>query len=193
MQYFGWYRFVLGFPTLLTVSKILRIVLSVPIIIVIVVTLKFHNFLTSLARSKYFSFFSFSLIFTPWQFLHQLTLMVFHWSLSDSKFPHVSRTFLSILADLNHVVVWMVSTRPLISKSSNPFKNPSVTVPRAPITIWYKGPFHVFSFFNFRGSSTYSSFHSLLLCGQPEQQSPQFWNFSFFVFDYYKACSSGRD
>ena len=29
----------------------------------------------------------------------------------------VSRTLLSILADLNNVVVWMVSTRPLISKS----------------------------------------------------------------------------
>ena len=49
--------------------------------------------------------------------------MVFHWSLSDSKSPQASRTRLSILA----VVVWMVSTRPLISKSSNPINNPSMT------------------------------------------------------------------
>ena len=55
--------------------------------------------------------------------------------MSGSKPPQVSRTLLSILLDLNNVVVWMVSTRPLISKSSNPFNNPLVTVPKAPITI----------------------------------------------------------
>ena len=55
--------------------------------------------------------------------------MVFHWSLSDSKSPQVFRTFLSILVVLNNVVVWMVSTRVLISKSSSPFNNPLVTVP----------------------------------------------------------------
>ena len=46
-----------------------------------------------------------------------------------------SRTFLSILAVLDNVVVWMVSTRPQTSKSSSPFCNPLVTVPNAPITI----------------------------------------------------------
>ena len=35
--------------------------------------------------------------------------MVFHWSLSDNKFPQVSTTLLGILAVLNNVVVWMVS------------------------------------------------------------------------------------
>ena len=39
-------------------------------------------------------------------------------NLSDSKSPQISRTLLSILADLNNAVVWMVSTCPLISKSS---------------------------------------------------------------------------
>ena len=53
--------------------------------------------------------------------------MVFHWGLSDSKSPQVSRTFLSILADLNNVVVWLVSTRPLISKFSSPFNNRDCT------------------------------------------------------------------
>ena len=61
--------------------------------------------------------------------------MIFHWSLSNSTFAQVSRTHLSILAVLNNVVVWMVYTRPLISKPFNPFNNPLVTVPKAPITI----------------------------------------------------------
>ena len=61
--------------------------------------------------------------------------MGFLWSLSDSKSPQVSRTLLSILAVLNNAEVWMVSTRPPTSKSSNPFNNPLVTVPNAPIMI----------------------------------------------------------
>ena len=61
--------------------------------------------------------------------------MVFQWSLSDSKSPKVTRILLSILAVLNNVVVWMVSTRPPTSKSSSPFRNPLVTVPNAPTTI----------------------------------------------------------
>ena len=75
--------------------------------------------------------------------------MVFYWSLSDSKSPQVSRTLLSILAVLNDAVVWMVSTRPPISKSSSPFSNPLVTVPNAPITIGiiFTSMFH--SFFQF--------------------------------------------
>ena len=52
----------------------------------------------------------------------------------DSKVPRVSRTFLSILADLNNAIVWTVSTGPIVSKSSSPCTNPLVTVPRAPIT-----------------------------------------------------------
>ena len=61
--------------------------------------------------------------------------MVFRKSFSDSKSPQVSRTFLSILADPNNAVVWMVSTRPLISKGPGPFVNPLVTVPTAEIMI----------------------------------------------------------
>ena len=61
--------------------------------------------------------------------------MVFHWSLSDSKSPQVSRTRLSILAVLSNAVVWIVSTRPPTSKSPRPFNNPLVTVPNAPVTI----------------------------------------------------------
>ena len=47
--------------------------------------------------------------------------MVFHWRLSDSKSPQVSRTLLSILSVLNNAVVWMVSTCLPTSKSVNVF------------------------------------------------------------------------
>ena len=60
--------------------------------------------------------------------------MVSHCSLSDSNSPQVSRTLLSILADLNNAVVWMVSTLPVISKSTSPFTQHLVTVSSAPIT-----------------------------------------------------------
>ena len=59
--------------------------------------------------------------------------MVFQWSLSDSNNLQISRTLLSILADLN-AVVWMVSASPLISKSSNLFTISLGIVPSAPIT-----------------------------------------------------------
>ena len=75
--------------------------------------------------------------------------MVFHWRLSDSKSYQVSRTLLSILAVFNNVVVWMVSTRPPSSKSSRPFNNPLVTVPKALITIATIVPFMFHSFFQF--------------------------------------------
>ena len=47
--------------------------------------------------------------------------MVFHWRLSDSKSPQVSRILLNILAVFNNALVWMVSTRPPTSKSSRIF------------------------------------------------------------------------
>ena len=58
------------------------------------------------------------------------TLQVFHsriseaslWSLSGSKSPKVSRTLLSILADLNNAVISMVLILPLISSSVSLFQ-----------------------------------------------------------------------
>ena len=93
-------------------------------------------------------------------FSYGLTLMVFHWSLSDSKSPQVSRILLSVLAILNNAVVWMVSTLPPTSKSSRPFSNPLVTVPKAPITIVIiiTSMFH--NFFNSLVRSRYLSFFS---------------------------------
>ena len=86
--------------------------------------------------------------------------MVFHWRLSDSKSPQVSRTLLSILAVFNNAVVWMVSTQPPTSKSSSPFSNPLVTVPKAPITIGFIVTFMFHSFFISLGRSRYLSFFS---------------------------------
>ena len=75
--------------------------------------------------------------------------MVFHWTLSDSNSHEVFQTLLSILADINNAVVWMVSARPLISKSSSPGINSLVTVPRAPITIGINVTFMFQCFFQF--------------------------------------------
>ena len=110
--------------------------------------------------------------------------MVFHWSLSDSKSPQVSRIRLRILAVRSSAVVWIVSTRLPTSKSSRPFNNPLVIVPNAPITIGTIVTFMFHSFFNSlaRSRCTYPFFHfpSDLFCGPPGQQSRQLYRFSFF-------------
>ena len=84
--------------------------------------------------------------------------MVFHWSLSDSKSPQVSRTLLSILAVLSNAVIWIVSTRPLTPKSFRPFNNPLVIVPKAPITIGTIVTLMFHNFFNSLARSRYLSF-----------------------------------
>ena len=116
--------------------------------------------------------------------------MVFHWSLRDSKSSQVSRTFFSILTVLNNAVLWMVSTRPPTSNSSNPFYNPLVTVPKAPIVIGIIITFRFHSFFNSLARSCYLSFFStsfqflsVLFGGQLVLQSPQFLQvLSLFFF-----------
>ena len=75
--------------------------------------------------------------------------MVSHWSLSDSKFPQVSRALLSILVVRNNTLVWMVSTRALISNYSSPCITPLVTVQKEPITIGIIVTFMFHSFFHF--------------------------------------------
>ena len=122
--------------------------------------------------------------------------MVFNWILSDSKFLQVSRTLLGILAELNNVIVWMVSTRPLISKFSNPFDYASVTVARASITIGINVTFmfhcfcFVFIFFFFQFSSKvqvliflfdFFQFYSVV---SPDSK---IHNFASSLFFYYKV------
>ena len=130
-------------------------VFNEPMIIGITVTLMFHNFFSSLVRSKFFSLFSLSLIFTiiiTQSFLHQRKLMVFHWRLSDSKSLQVSRILLSILAVFSNAV-WMVSTWLPTSKSSRSLNTPLVTMPKAPITIGIIVTFMFHRFFNSQARS----------------------------------------
>ena len=129
-------------------------------------------------------------------FSHQHQLMVFHWSLSSSESPQVSRTFLSILAVLNNVVVWMVSTRPLISKSSCPFNNSSMTVSEAPITSGIIVTFMFDSFFSSLAWSGYLSFFSFsfnFILWSAGTAKSTIVKVLFVVVVYYKAWSSGRD
>ena len=106
------------------------------------------------------------------------------WSLSDSKSPQLSRTLLSILAHLNSVVIWMVSIRPFISKSSSPFNNSPSS--KSTNYNWYKRHFHVPTvFFSIpkQCRDTYlSHIVSILLCGQLGQQSPKFCKFFFYYY-----------
>ena len=124
--------------------------------------------------------------------------MVFHWRLSDSKSPQVSRTLLSIVAVFSNAVVWMVFTRSPTSKSSRPFINPLVTVPKAPITIGIIVTFMFHSFFNSLARSRYlslfSHFFSFILWSAGTAKSTIlqiFFSFFFFVDNY--IWFSGRD
>ena len=121
--------------------------------------------------------------------------MIFHWSLSNSKSPQVSRTRLRILAVLSNAVICIVSTRPPTSKSSRPFNNPLVIVPKEPITIGTIVTFMFHSFFNSLPRSNYLSFFShsfrFNLCSTRTAKST-ILQLLFFV-DYYKVWSSDRD
>ena len=59
----------------------------------------------------------------------QCKLVVFHWSLNDSKSPQLSIILLGILANLKNAVVWIVLILPLIFNSSNPLSNHFGTIP----------------------------------------------------------------
>ena len=87
-------------------------------------------------------------------------LRVFNWNLSDSKSHQFSRTFLSILADLNNAVVKIVSARSTLSNSSSTFTKLLRIVPSAPITIGITLTFmfHGFFFVLWQGLSTYFFF-----------------------------------
>ena len=126
--------------------------------------------------------------------------MVFYWSLSHNKSPQVSWTLFGILAVLNNAIVWILSTRPPTSKSSNPLNDPLVTVPKAPITIGIIVTFMFHIFFNSLARGTYPSFHfpSVLLWSAGTAKSTIlqvlfFLFFFFFFFYYYKVWSSGGD
>ena len=88
--------------------------------------------------------------------------MVFHWSLNDSKSPQVSRTLLCILAVFKNAVVWVVSNCPPSSKSSRPFNNSLVTVPKAQIIFGNIVTLIFHSFFNSLARSKYYYYYYYL-------------------------------
>ena len=92
--------------------------------------------------------------------------MIFHGNLSDSKSLQVSRTLLNILADFKNAVVWIVSTRPLISKSSSSCTNPLVTVSGAPSTIGITVTFMIQSFFQFPSKVLFDFFQFYSVIGR---------------------------
>ena len=71
----------------------------------------------------------------------------FRWSLSESKSFQVSRSFLSILADLNNAIFWMVSILMILNSSSFSSK-PFGTIPSTPTTIGINVDFMFHSFFS---------------------------------------------
>ena len=136
------------------------------------------------------------LLFTPSEFFTSALADGFHWSLSDSKSPQVSRTLLSILAVLNNAVVWMVTTQPPTSKSSRPFNNPLVTVTKATISIGIIVTFMFHSFFQISSEVEVLillfplfQFYSVVSRDSKVDNSADF----FFFFDYYTVWASSRD
>ena len=110
-------------------------------------------------------------------------LMVFHRNLSDSKSHQVSKTLLSVLANLKKAVVCMVLDCPLIPDISSLLTKPLGIIPNAPIGITATFIFH--SVFSSLVKSKYLSlfyFLWFLLCGWLGRQSPLFGWFSFFFF-----------
>ena len=122
----------------------------------------------------------------------------FHWSLSYSRSPQVSGTHLSILAVFNNAVVWMVSTRAPISKSSRLFKNPLVSPPKASVTVGTIVTFMFHIFFNSLEGLRYLSFFLLSFsfimssAGTAKSTILQVL-FFFFVVNYHMVWSFGRD
>ena len=124
--------------------------------------------------------------------------MVFHKSLSDSTFQ-VSKTLLSILVNLTNAIVWMVSTRPLISKCSSPGTNPLVTVPSAPIKTGITLLSCSIVFFNSQATSRYLSLFSfsfsftLWSAGTAKATIRQVLCFLFFSFIIItRSCRSAK-
>ena len=88
-------------------------------------------------------------------------LGVFHTTRVWVTASHIKSTGLSILVDLSNAAVWMVSTCPLISKSSSPCTNHFVTVLNALITIGITVTFTFDEFFFnlWEGLGIHLSFH----------------------------------
>ena len=137
-----------------------------------------YIYIYSLTQEAYMNFFKLRNLYYYYYFVSfscQLQSMVFHWRLIDRKYLQVTRTLLNILANLNNAVIWMVSIRPLIFKSSILIISPLVSVQSEEITIGITITFMFQSFFfSSRARSRYLSF---------------FFSFFFFFCLFYPVIS----
>ena len=108
----------------------------------------FHIFFSSLARSTYLSLFSLSFNSFLLLLSFVFTSSVFHISVSWSYFTVVWVTSPQDYSQYSgRSVVWMLSTSPLTSKSSNPFINTFCDCTKSTNYNWYNCHFHVPDFF----------------------------------------------
>ena len=147
-----------------------------------------------LSRVSYYGNYSGFTILLFWDFFTPSLADGFSLGFEWQQTPQVSRTLLSILADLNNAVVWMVSTSPLISKSSSSSINSVRYVPNAPITIGSIVTF-TFHFIQFsRKILVFISFIFTLWSAWPARSTVRLVCFFFSIFvDYHKDWSSGQD
>ena len=122
--------------------------------------------------------------------------MVSLWSLSDSKSLQVSRTLLSILADLNNGVVSIVATRSFISKSSTTCTNSFGDYSERTYYTWYHRHFQGFFFCSVLLQSLciylFLLSFSFNLWSAGTAKSTIWHVLYFFVYNH-KDWSSGRD
>ena len=121
--------------------------------------------------------------------------MVSHWISSDSRSALISRTLLSIMADLNSAVAWMVLIRPLVSKSSCPFTNilGFVSSVRVTVSTTVTFIFHSFSKFSTKvlvliSLFTFFWFHSVV----SDVARPLYGRFSFLLSTITMSFSLAR-
>ena len=120
--------------------------------------------------------------------------------LSDSKFPQVSRTPLSILSDFNSAVVWTVSILSLIYSPnlfSNLFSRALEIVPSALTTIGITVTFIFCSFFCPLARSKYLFIFSLSFIFTLWSDGTELIIFNplfflFFLFLFFKSCNKDR-
>ena len=128
-----------------------------------------YHFMARLSASCYcysFAWSSFTIIIL-WLLLYSLWVfnissnLWFFTGVNDSKSPQVYRTLLSILADFNTAVVWMVLILLLIINFPTLFSRPLETVSSAPTTIAIIITFTFHIFFNSLERFKYLSIFSL--------------------------------
>ena len=111
----------------------------------------------------------------------------------ESEWQQVFSSHLDSSQYLNNSVV---STRPLISKSSFPFIIPLMVVPRKSIIIGISSHLCPHRFFSSLARSTnlslFSLFFNFTVTGRQNSLFSRFFSLFFFVFDYYYIWSFGQ-